>query len=199
MQKVMRPLPASFFRRQADTVARALLGQLLVHRNKGRLLVGRIVETEAYFGHKDPASRAYKGKKNMNRWMWSAPSTVFVYPVHNHWMLNAITGRKGDPQGVLIRAVEPLAGIGLMKRRRKTGDLYNLCSGPGKLTRAFQIKRSHGGSRFSDDSNSLMITKCDHVNDHAVGRSHRIGVTKDLSEPLRFYVRENRFVSRYRS
>ncbi len=176
-----------------------MLGQLLVHRQKDRLLIGRIVETEAYFGFRDPASRAYGGMKKMNRWMWCAPSTVFVYPLHNHLMLNAITGKKGDPQGVLLRAVEPLAGIDLMKRRRKTSDLYNLCSGPGKMSRAFGIVREYCGQSYSDPSFPLNIVSGQAINASAVARSHRIGVSRDLKEPLRFYAGRNRFVSRFRS
>ena len=194
----LRPLPVSFFRRQAKVVARALLGQLLIHKQEGKVLLGRIVEAEAYYGYKDPASRAYKGKKNMNRWMWAAPSTVFTYMIHSKWMLNAITGKKGDPQGVLIRAVEPLSGIRLMKRRRGTADLRNLCSGPGKLTQAFGITAVHNGRIFSDERSDLTIVRGERVLDDAVARSHRIGVSRDLKEPLRFYVKNNRFVSRAR-
>lgn len=192
----LRPLPVSFFRRQAKVVARGLLGQLLVHKQEGKVLLGRIVETEAYYGYKDPASRAYKGRKNMNRWMWAAPSTVFIYMVHNQWMLNAITGKKGDPQGVLIRAVEPLSGIQLMKRRRGTAELRNLCSGPGKLTRALGITAVHNGRSFSSQDSDLTIVRGEKVTDAHVARSHRIGVSRDLKEPLRFYVRVNKFVSR---
>ncbi len=192
----MKPLPVSFFRREAKVVARDLLGHLLVHRQKGKIFIGKIVETEAYYGSNDPGSRAYNGKKNMNRWMWSAPGTIFIYNVHNNWMVNAITGRKGDPQAALIRAVEPLAGISMMKRRRETSDLHNLCSGPGKFSHAFGITPVFNGRKFCDLDCDLNFARGEAVDDTLVQRSHRIGLSRDVKEPLRFFIKNNRFVSR---
>ena len=191
-----RLLPQRFFQHQSDWVARNLLGQLLVIDRPKELLVARIVETEAYFGADDPASRAYGGKvTTLNRWMWEEGGTVFVYVVHGNLLFNVITGARGDPQGVLVRAVEPLYGINHMLRRRPVRKLTNLTSGPGKLTQALGIRREHTGLNVTDPSSPIRIHRGRRAPDGTVARSHRIGVRQDLPQLLRFFIRKNPFVS----
>ncbi len=184
------PLREDFFQRDAKDVAIDLLGKLIVRKVGKRYIVGKIVETEAYFGPDDPASRAYHGKKNYNRGMWLSGGHIFVYMVHANWMFN-ITTDGDEAQAVLIRAVEPLVGIDLMKRNRDR-KIRDLCNGPGKWTRAFGINQLFneqplGGTIFIADSP---------WKNFEIGTSKRIGVRADLEEDMRFFIRDSRFVSR---
>ena len=182
-------LPKKFYNRDAATVARELLGKIIVKRDEG-IMKGRIVETEAYYGMSDPASRARKGAKIM----WEDAGISFIYMVHGNWLFNIITMPRGEPSGVLIRAVEPLEGIEKMKRNRGVENIRELTSGPGKFTKAFGIdKRYHGIKIYA--RNSPIYIK-DGKMDGEIVRSYRIGVKQDLPEPLRFYIKDNPFVSR---
>ena len=181
----MHPLQRDFYNRKTDLVARDLLGKILVRRQGSQLLGGVIVETEAYFGGDDPASRAFNGLKEYNRVMFEEPGRLFIYNVHKYWMLNIIAHNDGVG-GVLIRAIEPTMGIEVMKR--------NLTNGPGKLTLALDVDKNLNGIYVTKESSPVYVLdnefKCE------IDTSHRIGVTRDLSEHLRFYVKNNRFVSK---
>ncbi len=185
-------LPKKFYARDAEIVAKDLLGKLLVREIGNKKLVGKIVETEAYYGLNDPASRAYTGKKNMNSVMWCDAGTIFVYMVHNNWLLNVVTGKKEDPQAVLIRAVEPIEGIEIMKKNREKEK--ELTNGPGKLTKAFAIDRSFNKKKIYKKETKLYIL--DNKEEFEIGTSNRIGVSKDLEKHLRFFIRGNKYVSR---
>jgi DNA-3-methyladenine glycosylase len=185
-------LPKKFYARNPAVVAREILGNILCKKDHSPL-EGRIVETEAYYGLADPASRAFKGKKNFNKWMWDEAGALFIYMVHGNWLLNIITEKRGIPSGILIRAVEPLTGIDTMQERRQT-DIRNLTSGPGKLTQAFGITKKHNGVRVYDPSSDIFITKDE--KQAVIKTSARIGVKEDLPYPLRFFIENNQFVSR---
>jgi len=189
----MQPLPQSFYRRRTDTVARELLGKLLVRRLGDALLGGVIVETEAYFGGDDPASRAYKGLKEYNRVMFEEPGRVFIYNVHKYWMLNLIAHDNGVG-GILIRAIEPTMGIEPMLRNRPVKNPKDLTRGPGKLTLALDVDKGLNGVDATSPDSPIHVV--DNEYPHEYGTSHRIGVTRDLPKHLRFYIKGNRFVSR---
>jgi len=186
-------IPKSVYERKPASVARDLLGHTLVVARDG-YLAGKIVETEAYYGMSDPASRASRGKTKLSQWMWEDAGSSFVYMVHSHWLFNVITERRGTPSGVLIRAVEPLEGVDLMEERRRTDKYTNLTSGPGKLTQAMGITGGDNGINVYAPSSLIRIEDGEPVQD--VATSHRIGVRKDLPEQLRFYIPKNPFVSR---
>ncbi len=191
----MDTLDRSFYRRDADEVARDLLGKVMYREEDGKVASGFIVETEAYFGGDDPASRvAQDGKTGNTEVMWMEPGTVFIYMVHGHWMLNVVTGERGEPSAVLFRALEPKKGLEKMKERRDRDKTRDLCSGPGKLTQALGIDKSLDRSDICSEE-ELYISE-ESFSDFSVGRSKRVGVTEDLDEPLRFYVEDNRFISR---
>jgi len=187
-------LPKSFYERDPAVVARELLGNILVVKDN-EMLKGRIVETEAYYGLSDPASRAFKGKTKLSRWMWEDAGSTFVYMVHGYWLFNIITERKGKPSGVLIRAVEPLEGLEHMMKRRKTDNVKNLTSGPGKLTISFNISGNDNGLKVYNKNSRILVEECNDKN-FRIGTSGRIGVREDLQEHLRFFVEGNKFVSR---
>jgi DNA-3-methyladenine glycosylase len=189
----MSTLSQQFYRRKTDTVARELLGKILVRRLGGELLGGVIVETEAYFGSGDPASRAFKGLKTYNRVMFEEPGRLFIYNVHKYWMLNIIAHSNGVG-GILIRAIEPTMGMDSMLNNRPVKNPRDLTSGPGKLTLALDVGKNLNGLDVTDENSPVYVLDNDY--EYSVGTSHRIGVTRDLPEHLRFYVKGNRFVSR---
>ncbi|PIV68993.1 MAG: hypothetical protein COS08_05560 [Euryarchaeota archaeon CG01_land_8_20_14_3_00_38_12] len=189
-------IPKSFYDMDSRIVASEILGKTIVRKNMK--LYGKIVETEAYYGIHDPASRAQAERKtNLSRWWGHAePGTLFVYMVHGNWLMNIVAGKiKREPTGILIRAVEPLKGIKTMMKKRKTSDIKNLTSGPGKLTKAFGITKKCTGMNVSDKKSDIIITKGKNEK-FEIKASGRIGVRKDLQEKMRFYIKDNDFVSK---
>ncbi|HZD41380.1 MAG TPA: DNA-3-methyladenine glycosylase, partial [Terriglobales bacterium] len=140
-------IPHSFYERATVEVARELLGKFLVREHPDGITVGRIIETEAYVGPQDKACHASRGRTPRTEVMFGPAGHAYVYFVYGfHHMLNIVTEPVGFPAAVLIRAVEPLEGIALMKRRRQTEEPRNLASGPGKLCEAFAIDRTLNGT-----------------------------------------------------
>jgi DNA-3-methyladenine glycosylase len=186
-------LQREFYSRKTEKVAREILGKILVHRIEGGVLKGKIVEVEAYLGLADPGAIGSRRAKNIPEALLMPAGYTFVYFTYgNHWMLNvnAKTGRLG---AVLIRALEPLEGIEIMKKNRGVDDIRNLTNGPGKLTKAFLIDKRHNGLDLTRDE--LFIEDCDERVE--VAESTRIGISKGKSKMLRFYVKGNRFVSKF--
>ena len=190
----VRVLPKEFYERDPETVAKELLGKRLIRRLDGNLVEGIIVETEAYYGLDDPASRAYDGVKDYNRLMWKEPGKVFIYNVHKYWMFNIVAHNPNQIGAVLIRALEPTKGIEVMKRYRPVRKVFALANGPGKLTVALKIDKSLNGVPVTSSEGEIIIA--DNATDFEIGSSNRIGVKKDLARKLRFYIKDNRFVSR---
>lgn len=192
------PLPQSFFDRNAEEVARDLLGAILVSSLGGDgVTAGRIVETEAYPGPHDPASHAAEriGRTARNASMFGAPGTAYVYRIYGlHWCLNVVTGAEGYPAAVLIRALEPLVGIEIMRRRRNGRPDRELASGPGRLTEALAITGAH--DRRPLDRPSLLLLPGRPVDPRDTVAGPRIGVSRAADWPLRFYVRGSEWVSR---
>lgn len=191
----MRPIPRAFYERDTATVARELLGKVLVHRASEGPTSGKIVEVEAYYGKGDPASRASRKRTRLNEIMWWHGGLAFVYMVHGRWLFNVTTEREGVPGAVLIRGLEPITGVELMHRRRRVSVERELTSGPGRLTQAMGITREHHGLDLTHTRSELVIVD-DKMERFEVESSHRIGVSKDLKRELRFYIRGNPFVSR---
>ncbi len=187
---VFEKIKTEFFQRDAKTVAIELLGKLIVRKIEDRYLIGKIVETEAYFGADDPASRAYHGKKNYNSGMWLPGGHIFVYMVHANWMFNITTDSK-EAQAVLIRAVEPLVGIDIMQKNRPK-SIKELCNGPGKWTRAFGITKEFNGKALGGE----FFVADSPWSEFAMGKSKRIGVREDLQEDFRFFIKNSKFLSR---
>lgn len=186
-------LEQNFYSRDTALVAEDLLGKFLIRRLGEEEVGGFIVETEAYYGKNDPASRAYDGKKNYNEVMYGESGHLFIYNVHQYWMLNFIAHEPCNVGGVLVRAIEPKIGLDVMKKNRPVSDIVNLTSGPGKLTLALDVDKSLNGIPVTEKEN-LIIVKENEMG-FEVGRSHRIGVTRDLDRELRFYIKGNKFVS----
>ena len=190
---VVQSLKREFYTRPTDLVARDLLGKILVRRLDDELLGGVIVETEAYFGGDDPASRAFHGKKTYNRVMFEEPGYLFIYNVHKYWMLNIIAHSDGVG-GILIRAIEPTMGIEAMQQNRPVKQLRDLTSGPGKLSLALDVDKRLNGLDVTRESSPVYVL--DNDLSFEISTSHRIGVTRDLPEHFRYYIQDNKFVSR---
>lgn len=188
----MAPLGRAFYSRRTEVVARELLGKTLVRRLGGEALGGRIVETEAYFGSGDPASRAHRGLKRYNRAMFGEPGRLFIYNVHRYWMLNIVAHRDGVG-AVLVRALEPTLGVEAMRRNRPTGRLRDLTRGPGRLSQALAVDKSLDGVDVTRGESPVVVLDSPPMG--PVARSPRVGVTRDLPEPYRFYVAGNPWVS----
>ena len=192
----MKILPRKFYERKSDLVAKELLGKILVRKIDSKVLKGKIVETEAYFGEKDPASRAYSGRpKFCVKLMREKPGISLIYMVHNNWLLNFVAHKKNETGAVLIRAIEPLEGIETMKTNRRMDNLRNLTNGPGKLTKALNITKELNGIDVTKEKSDLTVVE-GKKEKFEISSSHRIGVTRDLNQELRFFIKGNEFVSR---
>lgn len=182
------PLPRRFYARPVLVVARALLGRVLVHEGPGGRTSGRIVEVEAYRGADDPASHAFRGETARNRVMFGPPGHAYVYFTYGmHHCVNVVTGTPGAAGAVLIRALEPLEGIELMRRRRGVRELERLARGPGCVTRALGLDRRHDGLDLTRGPLAVE-TGPPARGGHPVARGPRIGIRVATERPWRFWL-----------
>lgn len=182
----MKQLPGSFFKRDAVKVARDLLGKVISVNG----VKGRIAETEAY--GRDSASHAFK-KTKRSALMFDSFGSIYIYLIYGmYWCLNFTTNPVGEAGAVLIRSVEPISGIKKMKERRKTADIYNLCSGPGKLCLALGIDRRFNGLKLGKE----MKVYDDGYKVEKIGKSSRAGINDALDLQWRFFIGGNKFVSK---
>jgi DNA-3-methyladenine glycosylase len=195
MPRRLERLPRHFYRRPTLRVARDLVGMYLCRRQRGELLVGRIVEVEAYLGERDPASHAYRGMTPRNAVMFEPGGRLYVYFTYGmHFCSNVVTEEKGRGKAVLLRALAPVQGISAMKRRRGTDDEKELCNGPAKLCQAFGIGKAENGTDLC--GTSLWIARDRFSPPLRIRRSTRVGITTGTRHRWRFYARENPYVSR---
>ena len=193
------PLPQTFYLRPTVEVARDLLGALLVRTLPGgETLSGLIAETEAYVTD-DPASHAYRGRTPRNGVMWGPAGHAYVYRSYGiHEMLNFVTEREGVAEAVLIRAIEPVAGIETMRKAR--GGImsrFELTNGPGKLAQALEITRiNFNGIDITSPHSALAVYERGTAPDIEV--TTRVGITKGVELPYRFLISGSAYVSRGR-
>ena len=186
----------SFYARSTEKVARALLGTTLVHRTGGKLLAGRIVEVEAYLGRDDPAAHSSAGITPRTGVIFGPPGHAYVYRIYGmHSCLNVVAEPDGQPGCVLIRALEPVCGIAAMQSRRPAAKRReDLANGPGKLTSALGIGMDLYGTDLT--RGALTIRVSDALQSTQLGTARRIGISKAKDLELRFFIANNRFVSR---
>jgi len=184
-------LKRDFYERPAVAVARGLLGKVLVHG----ATAGLIVETEAYLGGDDRASHSARGITDRTRVLFGPPGHAYVYFVYGMYeCLNLVAETEGHPGSVLVRAVEPVAGIDIMRRRRPAARrLEDLASGPGKLTLALGITRAQNGADVT--RGKLVLREPAEPRRVEIAVTPRIGIRECADWPLRFIVRGSRFVS----
>ena len=190
-----------FFLCGAVSLAAKLIGQKLVHESPDGCTSGIIVETEAYAGRSDAACHSYKrkgpSKDARTNVMFGPGGHAYVYLIYGMYnCFNVIANREGEAEGVLIRALEPLEGIDLMKRRRGTEDVKKLCSGPGKLCIAMGITKTHYGQDLC--GGELRIESGVSIDEIRILATPRINVDyagEDALLPYRFVVEDNPFLS----
>ena len=184
------PLPASFYDRDAEPVARELLGAILRVERDGIITSGIITETEAYLGPHDPSCHAVAGRTKRTWHLFGPPGTAYVYFIYGvHWCVNAVTREEGFGSAALIRAIEPLEGIEVMRERRPLARRdRDLANGPGKLCAALGIDRAMDGLPMTGGS-AITIHAGSAVADDQVIVGPRIGISKAVDWPLRFRVR----------
>jgi DNA-3-methyladenine glycosylase len=181
-------LTRAFFDRSVHTIAPELIGATLMVNGIG----GTIVEVEAYH-YTDPAAHSFRGRSARNAVMFGPPGYAYVYRSYGlHWCLNFVCEGEGIASAVLIRALEPTAGIPLMRRRRKLHDPRLLCAGPGRLCEALRVTRAHNGLAL--DALPFRLTARSREVPLAVGP--RIGISKAIDNPWRYGLAGSPFLSK---
>ncbi|HZT41346.1 MAG TPA: DNA-3-methyladenine glycosylase [Chthonomonadaceae bacterium] len=206
------PLPLAFYLQDTLVVAQALLGCILIHASPEGLTAGRISETEAYRSD-DPASHAFRGQTARNATMFGPPGHAYIYLTYGmHYCLNAVTAPEGVAEAVLLRAVEPLAGVELMRRRRGLSEMganpndekarirlgRALCGGPGKLCQAFGLDRTLNGCDLTVPARLWIASAGEKKPEEAsrIVATPRIGITQAVDRLWRFTLRGDLYTSR---
>lgn len=194
-------LTRKFYIRPVLTVAKDLLGKVLIRKEGSSIFAGRIIEVEAYDGKVDKASHSFNGKTKRNEVMFNEGGYFYVYFTYGaHFCCNVVTGKRNHGEAVLIRAVEPLVGIKKMIENRfgrelnSEKEIYNLTSGPGKICKAFGFNKEHSGLDLTNGS--VFIVDRLKLKKKLIGVSKRIGITKSVSLPWRFFEIGNPYLSR---
>ena len=205
MTREVKLLNRAFFNRDPRTVARELLGKLIVRREGRKQLAGRIVEVEAYLGAGDLAAHAAAGHTARNSVLWGPPAHAYVYFIYGvHYCLNISCLPAGESGCILIRALEPVSGFAEMANARGLADLdlssprdlRKLASGPGKLCEALGITRPRDNDKDMVSPKSDLHVMSDGFRVHEVAVTQRIGITKAAELPLRYVIAGNTFVSK---
>ena len=189
-------LPVGFFARPAEIVARDLIGTVMRSEIDGIVTAGRIVETEAYLGESDPASHGYLGRRNTrNAAIFGPPASWYVYLSYGmHWCANLVAAREGEAAAILIRALEPLEGIEVMRARRGSVADRHLCAGPGRLCQALGITRELDGRMMR--GSPVVVHAGPDREPAPIRAGPRIGITKAADWPLRFVLAGSPWASR---
>ncbi|HVR28913.1 MAG TPA: DNA-3-methyladenine glycosylase [Thermoanaerobaculia bacterium] len=189
-------VPRAFYRRDSREVAPDLLNKVLVCRGAA----GRIVEVEAYVGAMDPASHAYRGRTARNATMFGPPGHLYVYFTYGmHWCANAVCEDEGAGSAVLIRALAPLEGVEAMRERRGARPPRELCSGPARLCQALAIDRDDDGADLVASDRGIHIVDDGAPPPLRAGCSRRIGLSRAVEHPWRWFVVDDPNVSRARA
>lgn len=188
-------------------LAKSLLGKLLINETQDGLSIGRVVETEAYLNN-DPAAHSYVGKTERNKSVFEEGGTSYVYFIYgNYYCFNVVADPKDIGEAVLIRALEPIQGIDLMKNRlmefKSTRkhikyseiDNYSICNGPGKLCIAMGINKSYDGHKLWNKPLYLAEDK-GYSKLQEIYTTTRVGITKAADKPYRFYIKNSKYISR---
>ena len=189
-------LSHDFFRKvETESLARKLLGARLVTVVRGVRTSGEIVEVEAYLGRNDPACHAARGKTGRNAMMFEGAGHCYVYLIYGiYHCVNVVSDPERVGSGVLIRAVAPMEGVESMRRRRGRADMSDVARGPGRLCQSFGITASFCGEHFAT-SQRICLEPFAAYSPEQIGTSGRIGISAGRELPLRFFVKNNPWVS----
>ena len=193
-------LPRKFYNRDPVEVACELLGKWLVRAGSWRekaMTAGRIVEVEAYLSRNDVACHANRGKTKRNATMFGPPGHAYVYSIHARFCMNVVTEPAGAASAVLIRALEPVEGLELMRRRRGREDLRDLARGPARLCEALDIDKDLDGWDLTGGQRLWVADgNPQEVRDEDILTTGRIGIREGKGLPLRFFLKDNPYVSK---
>lgn len=191
-------IPREFYMRDTLTVSRELLGQILVRETPEGRVSGIIVETEAYLGEADDAAHSYKGKRDRVRIQYGPAGHAYIYLIYGMYScMNITSGPLGKPEAILIRALEPYEGLTLMENRRKTNNIRNLCSGPGKLCMALGIDRSLYGADLCGKESGLYLEYGTPPAEIEATKRINIDYAEQCKDKLwRFIIKGNKYLSK---
>jgi DNA-3-methyladenine glycosylase len=191
------PLKLDFYEQPTLSLAKSLLGCQLIKKSEEGLTAGYIVETEAYKGPEDRAAHSFNHRRTARtEVMYHRSGLAYIYKMHTHCLFNVVSGGEGKPEAVLIRAIQPSAGIELMQTRRKPQQGVNLTNGPGKFTKAMQITMEDYGHPLT--SAPLYIAEGYKPASISIGKRIGIENSGDAVEfPWRFWITGNKYVSRH--
>jgi DNA-3-methyladenine glycosylase len=192
-------IPRSFFVRDTRIVAQELLGKLLIRSWRGQDIIGRITEVESYSGLDDLASHASRGRTPRTEIMFGEAGHAYIYLIYGmYFCFNISTGDKDFPAAVLIRALEPIAGINFMQRARRQKNIFNLTTGPGKLTQALHITARLRGEDVTSSQRLYIADDGISISRKAIAASPRIGVDYAGASallPWRYYLKHSQYIS----
>lgn len=194
-----KPLPREFYLRNTITVSKDLLGKVIIRKTGNRILAAKIVEVEAYLGNSDPASHAYHKITERNKAMYGIGGHAYVYFIYgNYYCFNVVCEEEGIGHAALIRAVEPVEGIEIMKTfRSKTKNIHDLTNGPAKLCLAMNIDKKLYGADLTKKG-EIYITDMFSNSPEEILASKRIGINVAVDLPYRFFLKDNPFVTRHK-
>jgi DNA-3-methyladenine glycosylase len=198
MTNINKPLQRKFFLGDTLKIARELLGKIIVKHDGKNILKGKIVETEAYIGEHDPACHAFQKFTDRSSVLYEKGGTIYVYFVYgNYFCFNIVTGKEGTGDAVLIRAVEPLEGLEIMKNRRpKAKNTRELTNGPSKFCMAFGLDGKF--NRNDITGKDIYITSPAKREKFEIASSKRIGLNVGVDFPYRFFIKNNEFVTKHK-
>lgn len=196
-----KQLSLNFYQNDVLEVAKQLLGKALIKREKGQILAAKIVEVEAYRGKSDQAAHSYRGKTKRNEVMFKSGGFLYVYFIYGiHYCANVVTGKENDGDAILLRAAEPLLGVDIMRRNRygategTAKQIDNLTNGPAKLAKAFKLNGEYNGVNLA--SGDIFFIEFEEIEKNDICTSKRIGISKSKDLPWRFFIKNNRFLSK---
>jgi DNA-3-methyladenine glycosylase len=188
-------LQKDFFKYDLLTVAQELLGKILVHETDQGTISGRIIEVEAYQADLDKSAHSYKGKTKRNKSLYLEAGYLYLFKIHRYICMDIVTGEKGEPNSVLLRSLEPIEGIELMKENRDKEKLTELTTGPGKLVQALDIPFKYDGYDICQPNSKIYIVDDGYKVEEKV-QTTRIGISKAKDLPNRFYIKNNPYISK---
>jgi DNA-3-methyladenine glycosylase len=191
----MKKLQRKFFKRDCITVSKELLGKIVVHDSKQGTVSGRITEVEAYEAYTDPSAHSYKGKTERNKSLYLEGGHLYLFKIHRYICMDIVTGEKDEPSSVLLRSLEPLEGIDIIKKNRGKQKLIELTTGPGKLVQALGIEYKYDGYDICQPDSKIYIVD-DGYEVEDIVQTTRVGISKAKDLKNRFYIKNSKYISK---
>lgn len=191
----MKILQRNFYKRDPLLIASELLGKILVRNMNGSILSGRIIEVEAYLAFVDEAAHSFKGETTRTKSLFGEAGHTYIYSIHMQNCMDIVLSEPGTPNSVLIRAIEPIEGIELMKEFRNKENLKDLTSGPGKLCQALNITKQLDGVDITKKTSPIYIID-DEFSTKEIIKTKRVGISKAKEFDYRFYLKDSPYISR---